>query len=48
MVKKIQQVCEYILANAEQVDNPDVLTAARELMKATLEMKEESTDDRAA
>lgn len=41
MDKKIQEqtrlVCEYILANASQVENPEVLAAARELLKATLD-----------
>jgi len=41
--EQIRQVCEHILANASQVENPEVLTAARELLKAALESKEGMT-----
>lgn len=38
MEKKVQEqiylVCEHILANASQIDTPEVLAAARELLKA--------------
>lgn len=34
--EQIHQVCEYLLANASQVDSPEVLAAARALMKTTM------------
>ncbi len=40
--EQIHQVCSYILANATQVDSPEVLTAARELLKTVIETKDGS------
>ncbi|WP_224962589.1 hypothetical protein [Geomonas subterranea] len=43
---QIHQVCSYILANASQIENPEVVTAARELLKSVLET--EGGDDKSA